>query len=78
MKGFFSKVIGPYPMCAEYGFNETIVHHACRVRLSEKSNIPQRESKIRFWHSIGVRGISVSRGLFGRPGGGVKHREVLE
>ena len=38
-------------------------------RLSEKSNILQWESRIRFWPCIGVRGISVSRGLFGRPGG---------
>ena len=29
--------------------------------LSEKSNIPQCESRIRFWPCIGVRSISVSR-----------------
>ena len=39
-----------------------------RGRLSKKSNIPQRGSRIRFWPCIGVRSISVSRGLFGRPG----------
>ena len=38
-------------------------------RLSEKSNIPQCESRIRFWPCIGVRSISVSRGLFGKSGG---------
>ena len=32
-------------------------------RLSEKSNIPQWESGIRFWPCIGVRSILVSRGL---------------
>ena len=37
-----------------------------RGRLSEKSNIHQRESKIRFWPCIGVRSVSVSRGLFGQ------------
>ena len=39
-------------------------------RLSEKSNIPQRESKIRFWPCIGVRGILVSRGFSDGLGGG--------
>ena len=38
-------------------------------RLSEKSNIPQRESRIRFWPCVGVRSILVSRGLLGQPGG---------
>ena len=38
--------------------------------LSEKSNIPQRESRTRFWLCIGVRSISVSRGFFGQSGGG--------
>ena len=40
-----------------------------RGSLSEKSNIPQRESRIRFRPCIGVRSISVSRGLFGQSGG---------
>ena len=38
-------------------------------RLSEKSNIPQWESRIRFRPCIGVRSVSVSRGLFGQSGG---------
>ena len=42
-------------------------------RLSEKSNIPQCESRIRFWPCIGVRSISVSRGLFGKSGGDNDH-----
>ena len=39
-------------------------------RLSEKSNILQWESRIRFWPCIVVRSILVSRGLLGQPGGG--------
>ena len=38
-------------------------------RPSQKSNIPQRESRIRFWPCIEVRSILVSRGLLGQPGG---------
>ena len=38
-------------------------------RPSQKSNIPQRESRIRFWPCIEVRIILVSRGLLGQPGG---------
>ena len=40
-----------------------------RGRLSEKSNIPQWQSRIRFRPWIEVGSISVSRGFFGRPGG---------
>ena len=38
-------------------------------RPSLESNIPQRESRIRFWPCIEVRIILVSRGLLGQPVG---------
>ena len=47
-------------------------------RLSEKSNIPQCESRIRFRPCIGVRSISVSRGLFGQSGGAGTSLEALQ
>ena len=45
-------------------------NYSIRGRPSQKSNIPQRESRIRFWPCIEVRSILVSRGLLGQPGGG--------
>ena len=47
-------------------------------KLSEKSNTPQCESRIRFLPCIGVRSISVSQGLFGRHGVGANQKSSVK
>ena len=47
-------------------------------RLSENSNIPQCESRIRFRPCIGVRSILVSRGFFGQSAPLTRLRPISE